>query len=379
MKKILFVLTLLTMTLLAQDNWVQEQVLFEEVDGKTYIVRIDNALKNNDYELVIELCDEINQKSTKPANKARATVLKGDALVSLNEDEEAFNIYQSSIEKYPVYIKYNDVVKKQLLIANREYETVKGRDSIFMDRSKAINYFKKVITNAPFADDAPLLLLRVAILQKEDDQPEEAIQSYRTLVKRYRTTAEAGYARVNLAQHYLNLLTKIEGDQRLIDESKSQLILFTQQFTTHPMLSEAQRRLKQIYNIEAERLYKLAVFYNRQETPHYRPAAAKKYLYKLLIEYGDSDFVIPAQKLLKTLDPDYQAKIVDEKERLRQEMEDKKLILPPEATDKSKRKILIKPEDSDKFLLPIRDLDLTPLENEKKATDDKKEKTDEKK
>ena len=370
MKKFLFVLFLLSVVLSAQENWVQEEILFEEVDGKSYIIRIDDAMQNGQYNMVVDLCDEVNQKSTKPANKARAIVLKADALVLQKEDEEAFNIYQSAIEKYPVYIQYNDIVKKQLAIANREYELVKGRDSIFLDRSKAIKYFKKVITNAPFAEDAPLLLLRVAILQKEDDQPEEAIQSYRTLVKRYRTSSEAGYARVNLAQHYLNLLDKIEGDQRLIDESKSQLILFTQQFTTHPMLSEAQRRLKQIYNIEAERLYLLAVFYNRVETPHYRPAASKKYLYKLLIEYGDSDFVRPAQELLKTIDPDYQAKLVDEREKSRIELEKNKLILPPEATDKTKRKVIIKQGDSDKFLLPIRDLDLTPLEN----TDEKEDK-----
>ena len=372
MKKFLCILAIFTLVLNGQDNWVQEQVLFEEAGGKSYIVRINEAINAGNNDLVIELCDEINQKSTKPANKARAIVLKGDALVAMGEDEEAFDIYQSSIEKYPVYIKYNDVVKKQLAIANREHDLVKGRDSIFLDRSKAISYYKRVITNAPFATDAPLLLLRVAILQKDDDQPEEAIQSYRTLVKRYRTSTEAGYARVNLAQHYLNLLDKIEGDQRLIDESKSQLILFTQQFTNHPMLSEANRRLKQIYNIEAERLYLLAVFYNRKETPHYRPAASKKYLYKLLIEYGDSDFVRPAQELLKTIDPDYQAKLVDEREKIREEMERKKLLLPPEATDKTKRKTLIKQGDSDKFLLPIRDLDLTPIENkpEKKDTED---------
>lgn len=373
MNKIFFVLILMSLVLYGQDNWVQEQVLFEEVDGKTYIIRIDEAFQNNNFQLAVDLCDEINQKSTKPANKARALVLKADALVELGEDEEAFQVYQSSIEKYPVYIKYNDVVKKQLAIANREYELVRGRDSIFLDRSKAINYFKKVITNAPFAEDAPFLLLRVAILQKDDDQPEEAIQSYRTLVKRYRTSTEAGYARVNLAQHYLNLLDKIEGDQRLIDEAKSQLILFTQQFTSHPMLSEAERRLKQIYNIEAERLYLLALFYNRKDTPHYRPAAAKKYLYKLLIEYGESDFADPAKEILATIDPEYQANIVDEKEKIRKEMEEKKLILPPEATDPSKRKILIKQGDSDKFLLPIHDLDLTPLENKK--NEEKKDET----
>ncbi|MCM8531411.1 MAG: tetratricopeptide repeat protein [Lentisphaeraceae bacterium] len=365
MKNFLFVFLIFSLLTQAQENWVQEEVLFQEVDGKSYIVRIDDALKNSQYDTVIELCDEVNQKSTKPANKARALVIKGDALVLQKEDDEAFNVYQSSIEKYPVYINYNNIVRKQLAIANREYDVVKGRDSMFLDRSNAIHYFKKVITNAPFAEDAPLLLLRVAILQKEDDQPEEAIQSYRTLVKRYRTSSEAGYARVNLAQHYINLLDKIEGDQRLIDEARSQLILFTQQFTTHPMLSEANRRLKQIYNIQAERLYLLAVFYNRVETPHYRPAASKKYLYKLLIEFGDSDFVRPAQELLKTIDPDYQAKLVDEREKIRQEKIKNQIILPPEATDKTLRKIKIKQGDSDKFLLPIRELDLTPLENTK--------------
>ena len=142
MKKFLFVLFLLSVVLSAQENWVQEEILFEEVDGKSYIVRIDDAMQNGKYAQVIDLCDEVNKKSTKPANKARAIVLKADALVLQKEDEEAFNIYQSAIEKYPVYIKYNDIVKKQLAIANREYEVVKGRDSIFLILSKAINNFK---------------------------------------------------------------------------------------------------------------------------------------------------------------------------------------------------------------------------------------------
>jgi hypothetical protein len=365
MKKTLLILFLFSIFAVAQDEWVHEEVLFEKEYGKSYINRIDDAFKNKDYSLAAELSAELAFKAKKPANIARSLVLQADALVKDDEDDEAFDIYQSAIDKYPVYISYNKVVEKQLEIADRRFKEVDGRDSIFLNRQPAIDSYKKIITNAPFAKKAPFLLLRVAMMQRDDDQPEEAVQSYRTLVKRYRTTQEAGYARVNLAQYYLNLLDKIEGDQRLIDEAKSQLILFTQQFTSHAMLSEAKRRLKQIYNIEAERLYLLAVFYNRKETPHYRPAASKRYLYKLLINYGDSDFINQAKQLLSTLDPEYQGEFKRFKEEQDRKIEATKIVLPPEATNKSLRKILIKQGDSDKFLLPVKDLDLTPIENTK--------------
>lgn len=375
MNPFFFILLFLGLTVYGRNDWVSEQALFEEVDGKSYVIRIDEALKKQDYQLTIDLCDELDEKSVKPANKATILTLKGDALLAQREDEEAFQTYQLAIEKYPAYINYGDLIKKQLEIANREYELIKGNESIFLDRSKAINYFKQIITNAPFADKAPFLLLRVGILQKEDDQPEEAAQSYRTLVKRYRTSTEAGYARLNLAQHYLNLLDKVDGNQQLIKEAKTQLILFTQQFTSHPMLPEARRRLKEIYNIEAERLYLLAVFYNRKETPYYRPVAAEKYFRELVINYGDSDFAKPAQQVLETMDSDYQINLVEQRDETRQQRKKDRMTLAPEATDKSRRRVLIKKGDSDQFLLPVEDLDLTPLENNKvkeKTGDDKK-------
>ncbi|NQZ58314.1 MAG: hypothetical protein HRT88_12715, partial [Lentisphaeraceae bacterium] len=275
---------------------------------------------------------------------------------------------------------YNEVVKKQLVIAHAQYEQIKGRDSIFLDRRPVIRLYKKVISNAPFAEDAPSLLLRLAILQKDEDEVDEALQSYATLIKRHRTTAEAGYARINLVQHYLNLFDKIDGDQRLVDEAKIQLGLFTQQFTSHPMLSEAKRRQKQIFNIEAERLYIMAIFYLRKETPHYRPAAAKRYLYKLLIEYGKSDFFGKAQDMIKQLEPDYKKTLVEEREVVRKKkaIEKKKWMLPVEATDKTTRKIIIRQGESDKHLLPVEDLglDLTPIgidkQNNKSGNDDEK-------
>jgi outer membrane protein assembly factor BamD len=370
MIKLFLILSLLMTLAVAQDQWVQEEALFSEVNGKSMIVRIDQAFKNEDWSLAVDLCDELSRSASKPANRARALILKADALVKQEKDQEAFEVYQEAIEKYPAYIQSTEVVDKQRKIGDREFRRVRGRESIFLNRQDTIDYYNKVITNAPFGEDAPFLMLRVAMLQIDDDQPEEAVQTYRKLVKYHRTSTEAGYARVNLAQYYLNLFDKIEGDQRLIDESKSQLILFTQQFSSHPMLSEAKRRLKQIYNIEAERLYLLAVFYNRRETPHYRPEASKRYLYKLLIEYGDSDFVDLAKKMLATLDPDYESGLEDAKRKAKEEAERNRIKLPPEATDPSKRKILIKQGDSDKFLLPIRDLDLTPIEN----TDEEKKK-----
>lgn len=371
MKHIFIILLFFSISTFAKQEWVQEEALYTEAVGKSFIARIDDAQKAKDWNEVIDLCDDLLDELKKASNKVKTLTIKGDALFESGESKEAFSTYQAAIDRYPMYMKYNDVIKKQLVIADAEYAKIKGDDSIFTNRQNVIDMYKKVVNNAPFADNAPSLLLRVAIIQKDDDQDAEAIQSYRTIVKRYRTTTEAGYARINLAQHYLNLLEKIEGDQALIDGAKSELTLFTQQFKSHPMLSEAKRRMKQIYNIEAERLYLLAVFYNRPETPHYRPEASKRYLYKFMIEYGDSDFKTQAQELLMELDEDYQANIVDAREELRKQSGDESFLLdqrPIEATDKTKRKILIKQGDSEKFLLPVEDLDLTPLENEKPET-----------
>ena len=370
MKHIFIILLFFSVSLFAEQEWVQEETLYTEVSGKSYIVRIDEAQKAKDWNEVIDLCDDLLEELKKASNRVKTLTIKGDSLFELGESKEAFSTYQAAIDRYPMYMKYNDIIKKQLAIADAEYKKIKGDDSIFINRQNVIDMYKKVVNNAPFADNAPSILLRVAIIQKDDDQDAEAIQSYRTIVKRYRTTTEAGYARINLAQHYINLLDKIEGDQALIDGAKSELILFTQQFKSHPMLSEAKRRMKQIYNIEAERLYLLAVFYNRQGTPHYRPEVSKRYLYKFMIEYGDSDFKSKAQELLMQLDEDYQAGIVDAREEIRKGklFDDENVLLdqrPIEATDKSKRKVLIKQGDSEKFLLPVEDLDLTPLENEK--------------
>ena len=110
MKKLLLILFLFTIFAVAQDQWVQEEALFEKEYGKTYIVRIDEAFKNENYSLAAELTAELAFKANKPANKARALVLQGDALVKDDEDDEAFKIYQSATEKYPVYTAYNQVV-----------------------------------------------------------------------------------------------------------------------------------------------------------------------------------------------------------------------------------------------------------------------------
>ncbi|MCM8529580.1 MAG: tetratricopeptide repeat protein [Lentisphaeraceae bacterium] len=377
MKLFLTTFLLLNLAVFGKHQWVQEEAILKTEDDKTFVVRIDEAQKEKDWSEVIDLCDELLETVSKAENKVKALVIKGIALKEEGENKEAFDTFQSAIDRYPMYMKFNEAVTYQKEIADLEYEKIKDSDSIFTNRQPVIDMYKKIVNNAPFADNAASILLRVAIIQKDDDQIAEAIQSYRTIVKRYRTTAEAGYARINLAQHYINLLDKIEGDQKLIDSAKSELILFTQQFKSHPMLSEAERRLKQIYNIEAERLYLLAVFYNRQETPHYRPDAAKRYLYKLLIEYGDSEFTDQAQTLLKSVDAEYQANIVDNSEKIRKEAKEAelKITLPPEATDKSKRKILIPQGKSDKFLLPVEDLDLTPLENnENKKSEEQNEK-----
>ena len=125
MKFILAILLFLTIPVLAQHEWVQEEAILVEEDGKTFVLRINEAQQAEDWDEVIDLCDELMETLKKAANKVKTLTFKGDALKELNEPKEAFETYQAAIDRYPMYMKYSDAVKKQLVIADAEYAKIK--------------------------------------------------------------------------------------------------------------------------------------------------------------------------------------------------------------------------------------------------------------
>jgi hypothetical protein len=132
--------------------------------------------------------------------------------------------------------------------------------------------------------------------------------------------------------------------------------------------------------VEAERTFNLALFY--LDPVHSRPAAAKRYLYRVIVDFPETEAAITAEEKLAKIDSNYKGELKTKqvsrkKNTALQKTLEQQIFSPlaPQAKDRSTRRTIIRPEDSNgKYLVPVEDLglDLVPLEN----TDTTKKKDD---
>ena len=355
MKKF-FLLILCCHFVLAQDisKKLEEYIAFEKYDQ--VILDVDNALLINQ-----------DRKQT-----ASLMFYKAQALFHLGELQESFDILKELVEDYNFEIDYEKVLNLQFEISNARYEK-SGSSNFFGSSEEAIEFYEELISQAPYSRGAATSMLRIGMLQQDDNDDIAAVATYHKLIANYPRSDEAGYARIYIAQFSIRNMNGIHGNLEFIRDAKTQLRLFMNQYKKHPLLEEAKEQLKGVEEVEAERMYNLALFY--LDPLHKREAAAKRYLYKVVVDFPDSEAALAAEKKLAELDENYKGEIRSQKEvkkeldALQKQLEQEVLnpiLTKPQNKERSTRRIIVRPEDSKgKYLVPVEDLglDLVPLEN----------------
>ncbi|WDE95429.1 tetratricopeptide repeat protein [Lentisphaera profundi] len=362
MKKILL-LILMSHVIFAQtvNKKIEEHLAFEKYDQ--VITDVDNALLT-----------ETNRKQI-----ASLKYFKAKALYHQGELEDAFNILKELVEDYNFDIDYEKVLNLQFEISNARYEK-SGNSNFFGSSAEAIQFYEDLIAQAPYSKGAATSMLRIGMLQQDDDDEIAAMSTYHKLIATYPKSDEAGYARIYIAQFNIRSMRGIYGDLELMREARTQLRLFINQYNKHPLLTEAKDQIKSLDEVEAERTFNLALFY--LDPVHSRPAAAKRYLYRVIVDFPDTEAAIAAEEKLAKIDSNYKGElktkqISRKKNTALQKTLEQQIFSPlaPQAKDRSTRRTIVRPEDSNgKYLVPVEDLglDLVPLEN----TDTTKKKDD---
>lgn len=352
--KYFLLLTLMSYSVLALtvNKKFEENLAFEKYDQ--VIIDANEALLN-----------ETNRKQI-----ASLMYYKAKALYHQGELEDAFEILKELVEDYNFEIDYEKVLNLQFEISNERYEK-SGSSNFFGSSEEAIEFYEALIAQAPYSKGAATSMLRIGMLQQDDNDDIAAMSTYHKLIATYPKSDEAGYARIYIAQFNIHSMRGIHGNLELMREAKTQLRLFINQYNKHPLLSEAKDQLASLEEVEAERTYNLALFY--LDPVHSRPAAAKRYLYKVVVDYPDTEAALAAEAKLEKLDKNYKGEIktrqISKKKNdaLQKKLEQQIFSpLAPQAKDRSTRRIIVRPEDSKgKYLVPVEDLglDLVPLEN----------------
>lgn len=179
---------------------------------------------------------KIIKKYPKAVASGDARFLHSQILMGKGRWNKAFVSLQEIIIKHPNYENFNQVLSAQFDCATALMEGARGRILWiipgFRQPNKAARQFEQIVRNAPYSDYAPLALMNIAIISKQEDMPENAIDALDRLINYYPQSMLASDAYYNTAQTYSSLINGAEYDQgstrKAISYYEDFLILFPQ-------------------------------------------------------------------------------------------------------------------------------------------------------
>ena len=117
--------------------------------------------------------------------------LVGRSHEAKEQDEAAFKAYQKLIERYPKVSNYNEVILRQMAIANRflagQKFRVFGYVPLFSSMDKTIKLYEQVIKNGPYSEVAPQAQINIGMANERkfvSDFP-EAVRAYEKAADKY--------------------------------------------------------------------------------------------------------------------------------------------------------------------------------------------------
>ena len=186
------------------------------------------------------------------------------------QDEAAFKDYQKLIERYPKVPNYDEVILRQMAIANRflagqRYRAF-GYVPLFPSMDKTIKLYEQIIKNGPYSEVAPLTQINIGTAQERkfvSDYP-EAARAYERAADKYADRNEGINALYLVGETYFKQAKTAEYDQSIAAQS---IATFTDFSTLHPTdnrVAEAQKKIDSLKNEQARGSYEIARYYERR-------------------------------------------------------------------------------------------------------------------
>ncbi|MDR1890962.1 MAG: tetratricopeptide repeat protein [Puniceicoccales bacterium] len=134
----------------------------------------------------------------------------GKMRMSRNQFNDAFKAFTAITQKYPEYPRFNDVLHAKFEIArllkSGERPKYFGVIPGFRDYQATIDFYKKIIEDAPFSDIAPLALVHMGEFAISKNRPLDAIAAFEQLVDEYPYSEYAPEAYLKLGDLYSKMI-----------------------------------------------------------------------------------------------------------------------------------------------------------------------------
>ncbi len=179
--------------------------------------------------------------------------------------QKAFKTAQSVISRYPDYPGFNEVIRLQFEIATQIMEGQRSRIfgiiPKFQAPERARGYFEVVVANAPYSDYAPMALMNIALVSRDVNEEEYAVDALDRLINFYPNTMFGPDAYFTLAEIFSEQVDGPYYDQ----SSTRQAINFYEDFLllypNNPRAAEAEAGLEEMQEVFAQSKFLLGDYY----------------------------------------------------------------------------------------------------------------------
>lgn len=240
----------------------------------------------------------------------QAQYLLGRCYEAREQDEAAFKAYQKLIERYPKVSNYDEVILRQMAIANRflagQMFRAFGYVPLFPSMDKTIKLYEQVIKNGPYSEIAPQAQINIGAAHERKfvtDYP-EAARSYERAADKYADRKEGTDALYKAGETYFKQAKKAEYDQSIAAQS---IATFTDFTTLHPndkRVPEAQKKIDALKTEQARGSYEIARYYER----HNKWDGAKIYYNDVLAKDPNSPYAEESRQRIDAINQRQQSK-----------------------------------------------------------------------
>lgn len=234
---------------------------------------------------------------------AEALYRAGLLLEKRREYYKAFDTLQEIVYKYPNNPRFSQVIADQYRIssalADGKRSYMWGVIPGFRNREKAIEYFERVVANAPFSDYAPLSLMNIARGHQRMDASEEAIDALDRMINSYPRNVLTPDAYLKLAETHAALVDGAAYDQASTKAAITYYEDYLIQFPGDAGAANAEQGLAGMKSMLAESKMILADYYYKYRRNY---KAARVFYNEAITTYPDSPVAQRARTMLADVD-----------------------------------------------------------------------------
>ncbi|MFC1646101.1 outer membrane protein assembly factor BamD [Candidatus Omnitrophota bacterium] len=197
---------------------------------------------------------------------AEAQFYIGECLEKMGKLYNAYLAYQKVIDKYPFSEKMNDVLERELKIADAiAEEEMKVLGLSIPQYHHAITIYRRIIENYPYGEIAPISQYKIGLVLKSAGSFDEAKAEFEKVISSYPDSEWVEPAKFQIAQTASIASLDADYDQELSKEAKDRYEEFLQKHPDAELSEEAQEEILSLTDKEAEKDYNIGQFYENQK------------------------------------------------------------------------------------------------------------------